>query len=347
MFKNFSKVARLAAPVCLFSMTILGCETTRLGNIQFGSLPRPGLFTFFKLADTSNLLPRTDAAITDNRPFPKRGILYTKRAGFLDLAHIYNTVLLADEASGTVASGLRLRQHSIQLRSFDDSDVTITFSSPPIDPGSSSVDTEQGIQTAARFAGECVAYDLWTWHEIITWFGYETTGIWTEKPSAFTYEDTISNLVGVQVFDAISGEPNASKIGIALRGVLSDLGLVDRKLASKAVKSVKGRWWGPKLYIRRMLDIGGKDGLVNPWLVPGTQDDLHDGNAQAFTVPCKRVPGRYSLLITPSRTLLHRIRKAVPSSPAVIDPEAEFPVLVEVVRREVKRELGETATQPD
>jgi hypothetical protein len=338
---------RIATLLCALSITVQS-HAESLGHTQIGSLPRPGLLTFFKLADTSKLLPRSDGAIRDDRPFPKRGIIYTKRAGFVDLAHVFNTVLRANEASNAVATGLRQDQISIRLRKFEHSEVSVLFSSSPVGAEIAGLDSEQRIQAVSRITGECVASELGVWHEITTWFGYKSTVVWSERPSAFTYEDTVSHLVGVQVFEAIPGEPDRAKFGSALRRVLANLGLVDKKLASKAVYSVKGLWWGPWLYTRRMLDIGEKDGLVHPWTVPGAQDDLHDSNGPlSFTVPCAKMPDGYRLRIVPSASMLRRIRKSVPGIPAVIDPYRDFPALVDEIRSEVRKKMGDNAIKPD
>jgi hypothetical protein len=338
---------RIATLLCALLMTVQGYAES-LGHTQIGSLPRPGLFTFFFLADTSKLLPLPGEGIRDDRPFPKRGIIYTKRAGFVDLAHVFNTVLWANATSNTVAAGLRQDQNSIWIRRFEHSEVSILFASSPVGSEIAGLDSEQRIQAVSRITGECVASELGTWHEIITWYGYKTTYVWSEKPSAFTYEDLVSHFVGVQVFEAIPGEPDRAKFGSALRRVLANLGLVDKKLASKAVHSVKGLWWGPWLYTRRMLDIGEKDGLVHPWTVPGAEDDLHDSNGPvSFTVPCAKMPAGYALRIVPSASILRRLRKHVPGIPAVIDPNRDFPVLVDEIRSEVRKKMGDNALEPN
>ena len=338
---------KIATLLCALSITVQGYAES-LGHTQIGSLPRPGLFTFFKLPDTSGLLPLPDGGIRDDRPFPKRGIIYTKRAGFVDLAHVFNTVLRSNDASHAVATALRHDQNLIQLGKFEGSEVSLLFSSSPVGPEMAGEDSEQRIQAVSRITGECIASELGTWHEITTWFGYRTIFIWTEKPSAFTYEDLVSHLVGIQVFEAIPGEPDRAKFGSAVRRVLANLGLVDRKLASKAVHSVKGLWWGPNLYTRRMLDIGEQDGLVHPWTVPGAQDDLHDSNGPiSYTLPCAKMPDGYSLTIVPSASILRSLRKSAPGIPAVIDTQRDFPVLVNVIRSEVRKEMGDNAIQPN
>jgi hypothetical protein len=324
---------------CLLATALQACESTSLGMTQIGGLPRPGLFTSFSLPDTANLTPSHDPA-ADRRPFPKRGIVYTRRAGFIDLAHVFNTAVLANEAAKTIEAALHENRRVIQLREFDRSRVTLTLDG-------AIPDSEQGIRAEARAAGACVLYDLMTWHEIITWFGYKSTYVWPEKPSAFTYEDTVSNLVGVDVFERISGEATPSKLGAALRDDLNDLGLVDRQLASRAVHSVKGTWWRTWLTnTRRMVDIGQNGAPIKPWLVPGTsKDGLHDERGPvAFVDPCTEMPGAYSLRIVPPSWTLHRIRWSAPATPREIDPSKDFDPLMDVIATEVKQQLGPDAT---
>jgi hypothetical protein len=338
----------LVATLLCAPLMAVQARAQALGHTQIGSLPRPGLFTFFRLADTSKLRPSPDEGIRDDRPFPKRGIIYTKRAGFVDLAHVYNTVLRANDASNAVAAALRQDQDSIRLPRFESSEVSILFSSSPVEATIAGAASEQSIQAVSRMTGECIANELGVWHEITTWFGYKTTRIWSEKPSAFTYEDTVSHLVGIQVFEAIPGKPDRAKFASALRRVLDSLGLVDRKSAAEAVHSVKGLWWGPLLYTRRMLDIGEKDGTVHPWVVPGAQPDLHDDRGPlSFTVPCAKMANGYAIHIVPSASILRHIRKSAPKTPAVIDPRREFPILVDVIRAEVRQQLGDNAISPN
>ena len=326
---------------CLVATALQACESTSLGLTQIGGLPRPGLFTSFSLPDTANLTPSREPA-ADRRPFPKRGIVYTRRAGFIDLAHVFNTAVLENEATKTIEAALRENRKVIQLREFDRSRVTLTLEG-------ASPDSEQGIRAEARAAGACVLYDLMTWHEIITWFGYKSTYVWTEKPSAFTYEDTVSNLVGVDVFERIPGEATPSKLGDALRDELNDLGLVDKRLAARAVHSVKGTWWGPWLYTRRMIDIGQNGAPINPWLVPGTsKDGLHDERGPvAFTDPCTEMPAAYSVRIVPSYWTIHQLRRSAPATPRAIDPSKDFGPLIDVIVTQVKQQLGADATSPN
>lgn len=338
------KCFKYAICAATFAATLQGCFAT-LPPPQVGCLPRPGLFTFFKLADSSDLALEPKNRSHDR--FPVKGIVYTTRAGFLDLAHVYNTVLLANDASFLIASGLRNARRTVQLPVFDDSQVSVAFLSSLKKVTNGEFTADRNIPSTSRAIGECVAFQLMAWHEIITWFGYQTTRFWTEKPSAFTYEDIVSNTVGVQVFDEIPGELTMLSLSSSLRRVLNRLGLVDKGKAMHAINLVKGHWWGPRLYTKRSVDIGTKDGFVTPWLVPGLDSDPARDIGMPLSVPCHDQDGSYSVLISPSVKLRGRIQKSVPLVPEIIDTRVDFPFLVDVVRLQVKSELGDSATKPD
>jgi hypothetical protein len=59
------------------------------------------------------------------------------------------------------------------------------------------------------------------------------------------------------------------------------------------------------------------------------------------------MPDGYSLRIVPSASILRRIRKSAPGIPAVVRPDRDFPVLADVIRSEVRKELGDNAIQPN
>jgi Protein of unknown function (DUF4056) len=312
---------------------------------QVGCLPRPGFFTFFKLARTEELFPLSTAG-SHGRRVPVQGIIYTTRVGFLDLAHVYNTILLADDASKRVAIALDEGLHTVPLQQFDDSRVWVTLPASAADiDRKAAVDRDR--RSTARAIGECVGYQLMAWHEIITWFEYRTTRFWTEKPSSFTYEDIVSNDVGVLVYDRISGELSVASLSGSLRQVLGSLGLVEKSVAAHAIKLEKGHWWGARLYTRRLVDTGTAEGFITPWLVPGLGGDPSVDIAKPLSVPCQEEGTGYSVWISPSMELRRKFEEAMPFVPAEIEARADFPFMVEVVRNLVRSELGEASTGPD
>ena len=111
-----------------------------------------------------------------------------------------------------------------------------------------------------------------------TWFGYKSTGIFPEFPSAFSWEDNYSNIVGTRlgaqvVQDREHGYNEA--MTIALKKELDNLGVQSRQTAREASEKMKGKWWNGTPFIvyvemiERNMDLGYVDGLVTPTLVPG------------------------------------------------------------------------------
>ena len=95
-----------------------------------------------------------------------------------------------------------------------------------------------------------------------------------------------------------------------------------------------------------MVDIGQNGAPINPWLVPGTsKDGLHDARGPvAFTDPCTKMPGAYSLRIVPSYWTFHQLRRSAPATPRAIDPSKDFGPLIDVIVTQVKQQLGADAT---
>jgi hypothetical protein len=144
------------------------------------------------------------------------------------------------------------------------------------------------------------------------------------------------------------GDASEWELGSALRRVLDDLGLVDRRAAARAVRRVRGTWWRSMLYTRRSLDIGQNGAPIHPWLVPGTDDELHDERGPlAFADPCVQGSESYSLRIVPSYWMIHRLRRSAPATPRIIDARRDFGPLMEVIRSEVTRKLGADAISPN
>ncbi|MGL4602500.1 MAG: DUF4056 domain-containing protein, partial [Plesiomonas sp.] len=116
------------------------------------------------------------------------GLIYTRRGGFLDSAHIRdtadNTLFLFSQIYShlgkamTLSLSPELASRKIVLRAF----------SPPVEPS-------ERYALAAHLAAQ-LAYQLAQWHEIAQWYGYRSIALVSEEVSAFSPEDLYSNLLG-------------------------------------------------------------------------------------------------------------------------------------------------------
>lgn len=219
---------------------------------RIGSLPFPSIVSLYAEADPAKLgehVYRTGKAFEDWGE-EGRGILYTCRAGFVDIAHVRNTV---DHAAHIYARVLYALEHGgacVRFRLAEPSVYRLEISYPE-------AWYELGPEERARLAREVAiraatiaAHRSMAWHELLTWYGYKSTGIISEEGSAFTYEDSVSHAVGEVVAErALMAAPgvDARAFGeaatVALEEVLRELGAVDVETGRAVVESVKGEWW--------------------------------------------------------------------------------------------------------
>jgi hypothetical protein len=183
-----------------------------------------------------------------------------------------------------------------------------------------------------------------------------------ESPSAFTWDDTMSHVIGLRVAERVLREqqqqpdmPFDETVTSALRAELIDAGVVTPAQTDRAVRAVQGWWWSRSKPLKRQLDIGlraGDDNTVHPWLVPGFAPDDSDSNREAFALPTLRNvfgqdwSGAYAIRIEPLVPQAQSLRDALPARPAVLDGERDMPLLVEVTRRQMQERLSTNVDQP-
>ena len=103
------------------------------------------------------------------------------------------------------------------------------------------------------------------------------------------------------------------------------------------MRMVEGNWWRNGKVIKRQIDIGEGDGIVEPWIVPGF--DRRSDRPHPFVIPSLKSVAGYDfsnfeqIEIDPRMGAWGRMRKVLPGKPRRCDPEAHFPILVQHIRR--------------
>ncbi len=209
----------------------------------------------------------------------QNGIIYTCRGGHIDLAHVRKTAdwtaYLASQSYKKIMKGKR----KMSFKLIDPSQYYVTFEYPK---NWKLLDETQKVEIAHNASielGSYLAYTATTWHEILTWFGYKFPGIYPEYPSAFSWEDSYSNLLGAHVGARAlrDREHNYDKaVTIALDQAVRNLKGQSGSTARKASDQVRGQWFkGDFLFFveisGRNFDIGGDDGKVTPSVIPNVQ----------------------------------------------------------------------------
>ncbi|RJT43399.1 DUF4056 domain-containing protein [Rahnella woolbedingensis] len=172
----------------------------------------------------------------------KSGLIYTRRGGFIDIAHVRdtadNTFYLFTRIYPRLGSDWRLFYSEelglrrIQLKRF----------TPPSSPA-------ERYTLAAWLAGH-LAFQLAQWHEIAQWYGFQSVKGFSEEVSAFSPEDLYSNLLGARLAINVILQGNAgttekynAAMEKALRSTLTQLGAVSEAETERQFHEVDGVWW--------------------------------------------------------------------------------------------------------
>ncbi|MBN6397312.1 DUF4056 domain-containing protein [Escherichia coli] len=170
------------------------------------------------------------------------GIIYTRRGGFIDLAHVRDTAdytfwlftqiypRLGEARMLTLSSELFSRR--IQLYAFTP-------------PQSQAEKYTLSVYLAAR-----LAFRLAVWHEIAQWYGYQSVPGIPEEISAFTPEDLYSNLLGARLAISLLSRgygDSVSHFSSGMQGVIPEalklLKVQPAEITRHMLDNLNGSWW--------------------------------------------------------------------------------------------------------
>ncbi len=243
-------------------------------RIRFGSYPTSTMGTTF-------IGPNLGRHGYNSPLGEKDGIAYTCRGGDIDVIHVRIaadwTAYLTGETYKTLMNGKPGFSYKLSV---DRSHNTVTFTYPPDWNRRSRAERAATAREVAMATGPYLCYTMTTWHEILTWFGFRCIGVATEFPSAFSWEDSYSNLLGTVVAARALRDTQHDydkAIEIALDEEMKKLGIQPASVAKKASQRVKGDWFtGSVLFFvdikKRNFDVGLDDGTVTPTLLPGVTE---------------------------------------------------------------------------
>jgi len=262
---------------------LIGCETpnrdqfvtTRLDRfmtaprIRIGSLASPFLGT--KYIEVDQLGKHGYAS----RAYENNGIIYTCRAGHIDIAHVRNNADWTAHLSAVAYDHLRKNHTYFHFKTGEDSIYHVQLEYPAHWNKLSPVSKYKAMKEVSIGLGRYFTYISGVWHEVVTWFGYKSYGVYSEFHSAFSWEDTFSNVLG----DFLGEQSLLDTTGTydeAMTMLLKQyLGMLDpqpAKVGEEAAKMLEGKWFSNgflhvNMY-RRNYDIGFADGLITPATIP-------------------------------------------------------------------------------
>lgn len=203
------------------------------------------------------------------------GIVYTCSGGHIDIAHVRKAADWTGFLASVTLEHLHKGKADFQFKLWEPSLYFVHLTYPRGWRALPADEKERVARDVSRQLGQYLAYTAMTWHEILTWFGFRPKGYKSEFPSAFSWEDSYSNLLGTCVAaEALedSDREFSDAVTVALRQHLESLGAQPAAVAGYASEKVRGDWystrWLDAAIARRNLDIGLDDGQVTPCLVP-------------------------------------------------------------------------------
>ena len=275
------------------------------------------------------------------------GMVYTSKGGFIDLGHVRDSADRTAYCTHTTYENLIKGKTEFSFSLLEPSRYFVKIRYP--ENWDNMRDKEKIAREVAISAGQYFTYDAMVWHEIITWYGYKYTGIFSEYISSFSWEDIYSDIIGIDIAGSAL-KKNANDFNEVMTKLiydeLDDLDVQPVKIAKKAEKKVRGKWFVGGIYPfaqlkKRNLDIGLGDGYVTPWLVPGICKNIVPS---PYAVPDLSIPKRYGfsidVKIEPKIMESHRIFKVVDADGKgkYIVPSRDFPKLMkDITQNEIKR----------
>jgi hypothetical protein len=267
-------------------------------RVRLGYVPRPKLGTKF--------LGRQDLGQHGYGPnlSERNGLVYTCKAGHIDIAHVRKaadwTVFLAAKTFHEIIEN----EEDFSFKMYEPSRYCVQLTYPENWNDMSKEVRERIAYRTSIALGQYLAFAGLTWHEIMTWFGYRAKGLVSERPSAFTWEDTFSNLFGIHVAVLAfkdAQHPYNEAVTRILDRELQRLEVQPGYISKSATESVRGAWFTMEFFHtvmkKRNFDLGLDDGFVTPTLIPSVCG-CEGVKAQSLPIPNLESLSDYGFSVT-------------------------------------------------
>ena len=222
-------------------------------------------------------------------PSDNGGIAYTCRGGHIDIDHVKiaadYTKYLSEKACFHLLKGDKNFTFGLNV---DPSKYFVDLEYPADWQNLPKEEKEKISKEVSIELGAYLTFTMVSWHEILTWYGFHTVGFLPEFPSAFSWEDSYSNLIGTRLgvqalHDTSKGYNEA--MTILIKNELEYLGVQSAKTSRYASEKMRGKWWTGTILPdvkERNFDMGLENGYVTPTLVPGI---CPDAKPQSYPAP--------------------------------------------------------------
>jgi hypothetical protein len=302
----------------------------------------------------------------------KIGIAYTCKAGHIDLAHVRKSADWTAYLAANILEELKKNETKFSFKFKEPTRYYVQLTYPDWWKGLPEEEKNRITRDISIRLGQYFTYVGCNWHEILTWFGYRSVALYPEFPSAFSWEDSFSDLLGTHIAAKAlrdSEHEYDEAMTLALKRELDDLGIQPRDVAIRASNMVRGLWFsGDFLFLvdmkGRNFDIGLDDGFVTPWLVPSlakTQSpvaprgtgvrglpECEGAQPQSYPAPSLDFLSEYGFSakfeFEPKELERHKILSIVYPDPKErrkrIEPAAHFPAIMANIMKDAVEKHG-------
>jgi hypothetical protein len=273
------------------------------------------------------------------------GMVYTCKGGFIDIGHVREsadrTAYLRKVTYQNIIRGNR--KFSFQV--IEPSKYWVTLSYPQNWDDYSKNEQRAIANEVSISLGQYLAHTSLIWHEIVTWYGFATTGIFPDTISAFSPEDTYSDILGTRL--AVQAMCDKSRsydeaMTELLARTLKELDVQPAHVAHEAAKRIDGQWYSGGFYFlvhmkKRNFDVGLDDDYITPWLVPGICPDAEPQPQPVPNVGSICESGfNFKVELDPKIFEKHKIYNSIHlARDSRIKPQVDFPrIMAKIVGKE-------------
>jgi hypothetical protein len=319
---------------------LTGCVNggQRIPKIRMGTLATNTIGTTYSGPDIGN--HRHKDGIEDT------GIVYTCRAGHIDLAHVRKSIDWTRYIYQRAKKCLEKAERGFTFRLYEPSVYHVIIAYPDNWQTRDSKEKRELMQNVAIEIGGYMSFAALTWHEMLTWLGWKSTWVVSEYSSAFSWEDNFSNFLGALVGKrALHSGMKDWDLAVTqtLHEMLHDLGIQSKEVSKRAGKKVKDSWYsGDLIFVdmkKRHFDIGVDDGEITPIVIP--VEECKGKEPEVFKVPNTRYAEKAGFQIRfeiAPKAQKEKIRNIIGTEK--VDVINHFPIIIRHIREEAINKYG-------
>jgi hypothetical protein len=283
-------------------------------------------------------------------------LIYTAGAGYIDMGHLRESADRTRYLFEICLSNIQTQSTEFSFQVIEPAEYRVHIDYPS---NWDTLDSHEKQRIGRKIAidlGQHFAYLSAIWHEIVTWYGYASTGWFSEQISSFSWEDGYSDLLGAKLAARVLKENEKDydhAMTEIIRQELKKLNPQSIEIARQATKRIYGKWFSgrfPSITMKkRNFDIGFEDGQITPFRVPGICSGAPEISCSlplldslalyGFTIRLEIIPRE-----SDRNSILSILYPA--GGETAIEPDTQFPLIIRHIRDEAIKKDGLLVDKP-